>query len=61
MDDNQDRLLAQRLVQLRTARQWSLDQLAQQTGISRATLSRIERAETSPTAALLGKLAQVFG
>ena len=61
MDDNQDRLLAQRLVQLRTARQWSLDQLAQQTGISRATLSRIERTETSPTAALLGKLAQVFG
>lgn len=53
--------LAGRLAALREERGLSLDELAAASGISRATLSRLERAETSPTAALLGKLCAVFG
>jgi len=40
---------------------WSLDALAERTGISRATLSRIENGGTSPTAAMLGRLCAAFG
>lgn len=39
----------------------SLEELATASGISRATLSRLERGESSPTAALLGKLCAVYG
>jgi transcriptional regulator with XRE-family HTH domain len=46
---------------LRTERGWSLDALAERTAISRATLSRLERAELSPTAAMLGRLCTVYG
>ena len=53
--------LARRLVDLRRARNWPLEELAEKTGISRATLSRIERGDTSPTASVLGRLASAFG
>lgn len=53
--------LAKRLGDLRKARNWSLDDLAEKTEISRATLSRIERGGTSPTAAALGQFAKAFG
>lgn len=53
--------LAERLSMLRQQQGWSLDDLARQSEISRATLSRIERGETSPTAAVLGKLSSVYG
>ena len=53
--------LARRLAELRKARNWSLEELSLASGISRATLSRIERGETSPTADVLGKLASAFG
>ena len=56
-----DRRLCLRLQDLRTARNWSLDDLARDSGISRATLSRIERGETSPTATQLGRLCTAFG
>ncbi|MDP9703981.1 helix-turn-helix transcriptional regulator [Rahnella aceris] len=59
--DNHDLRLAERLAELRVSQGWSLEQLAQMTGISRATLSRVERAETSPTASLLGKLSAAYG
>lgn len=58
--DTDDRLAA-RLAELRLQRGWSLDELAMATGISRASLSRIERAETSPTAALLNRLCVAYG
>lgn len=58
---NMDEDLARRLIDLRRARNWSLDELSERTGISRATLSRIERGDTSPTAVVLGQLAQAFG
>lgn len=48
--------LADRLRDLRLERGWSLDDLADRSGISRATLSRMEKAEVSPTAEQLGKL-----
>ena len=56
-----DTRLAARLATLRTERGWSLDQLAARSGVSRTTLSRLERGETSPTAALLGKLCTAHG
>jgi transcriptional regulator with XRE-family HTH domain len=53
--------IAARLAALRLAHALSLDDLAARTGLSRATLSRIERGETSPTAAMLGRLCAAFG
>src|SRR3954462_15235953 len=53
--------IAQRLGHLRAERGWSLEAAAERTGISRATLSRLERAELSPTAAMLGKLCAAYG
>jgi transcriptional regulator with XRE-family HTH domain len=43
-------------VVLRAERGWSLDELAERTGISRATLSRLERGELSASANMLGTL-----
>ena len=60
-DGDIERRIARRLARLRTERKWSLEALAERTGISRATLSRLERAELSPTAAMLGKLCTVYG
>jgi transcriptional regulator with XRE-family HTH domain len=56
-----DRRIAERLAHLRAERGWSLDELAERTGISRPTLSRLERLELSPTAAMLGTLCSVYG
>ncbi|HUQ56487.1 XRE family transcriptional regulator [Lentzea sp.] len=59
-DNRLELRLAARLAELRTERAWSLEDLAQRTGISRSTLSRVERAEISPTTALLGKLCATY-
>jgi transcriptional regulator with XRE-family HTH domain len=56
-----ERRIAERLAALRAARGVSLDALAAETGISRATLSRLERGEASPTAAMLGRLCAAHG
>ena len=56
-----ERRIAQRIRSLRSERQWPLEQLAQRSGVSRATLSRIENCEVSPTAAVLAKICGVFG
>ena len=60
-DRSIDRLIAQRLKALRNERGWSLEELAKLSGVSRATLSRLENSEVSPTASVLGKLASAFG
>ncbi|MFZ6771565.1 helix-turn-helix domain-containing protein [Undibacterium sp. SXout7W] len=60
-NDALDLRLALRLASLRADRGLSLDDLAQASGISRATLSRIERGDTSPSASLLSKLCSVYG
>ncbi|ACT60625.1 helix-turn-helix domain-containing protein [Hirschia baltica] len=53
--------LAQRLKELRAEQNWSLDQLAEISGISRGTLFRLEKGEVSPTAHVLGKLCPAYG
>ncbi len=53
--------LAERLRREREARNWSLAELAARAGVSRAMISRIERAEASPTAVLLARLSAAFG
>ncbi|MFC9328535.1 helix-turn-helix domain-containing protein [Kitasatospora sp. NPDC057015] len=55
-----DSRLAARLAALRVEQDWSLEDLARRTGISRSTLSRLERAEISPTASLLGRLCSAY-
>lgn len=61
LDDPLERRLAARLAALRAESGLSLEELAQRSGISRATLSRLERGETSPTATMLGRLCAVHG
>ncbi len=56
LDSDLDRRLAARIQALRSERGWTLDDVSLESGLSRATCSRIERAETSPTAAQLGRL-----
>ena len=51
-----DTRLATRIQALRNDHGWTLDDLAAKSGLSRATCSRIERGETSPTAVQLGRL-----
>lgn len=53
--------LALRLRDLRAERGWTLDEMAARSGVSRATLSRLENAEVSPTASVLGKLCAAYG
>ena len=56
-----DNRMAERIRTLRNDRGWSLDELSTICGISRATLSRLEKAEVSPTATVLGRLCAAFG
>lgn len=60
-DADLDSRLAERLKSLRMERGWSLHDVAERSGISRATLSRLENATVSATAAVLGKLCAVHG
>ena len=53
--------LARRVTSLRKARGWTMEQLAEQSGVSRSTISVIERAETSAPAVVLHKLAGALG
>src|SRR4051812_24183817 len=58
--DDLSHRLARRLVLERDSRGWSLADLAERSGVSKATISKIERAEVSPTAVVLVKLASAF-
>jgi transcriptional regulator with XRE-family HTH domain len=53
--------LAKNLREQRESRGWTLAELAARSGVSRAMLSKIERREASPTAALLGRLTAALG
>ncbi|WP_415159158.1 helix-turn-helix domain-containing protein [Maritalea sp.] len=53
--------LSQRIKQLRQDNDYSLDDLAAKSGISRASLSRLEKGDVSPTAQMLGKLCAAYG
>lgn len=61
VDGSIDSRIARRLAALRAEQGWSLAALAERTRISRATLSRLERGELSPTATMLGTLCAQYG
>jgi transcriptional regulator with XRE-family HTH domain len=59
IDDTGTRI-ARRLRLERDARGWSQGDLAERSGVAKATISKIEREEMSPTAVLLVRLAVAF-
>ncbi|MBS0969851.1 XRE family transcriptional regulator [Chimaeribacter arupi] len=56
-----DEIIAGQLQARRKEKGWSLDTLAQQSGVSKAMISKIERQASSPSAATLGRLAAGLG
>lgn len=60
MENTLDMRIAEHLRGMRRTRGWSLDDLATRSTISRATLSRLEKGEVSPTAAVLGRLCAAY-
>src|ERR1051326_2014845 len=56
-----ERRIATRLAPRGAGGGWSLAAVAGRTPITRATLSRVERSELSPTAAMLGALCALYG
>src|SRR5258708_38536682 len=52
--------MARRLRLERDIRSWSLAELAERSSVSKATISKIERGEASPTAVILVRLASAF-
>lgn len=59
LDDAGQRIGARIRVE-REARSWSLSDLAEKSGVSRAMINKIERGESSPTATLLARLSGAF-
>src|SRR5947199_10674948 len=53
--------IAARVRELRSRKRFSLDLLERASGVSRSTISLIERAKCSPTAVILEKLARGLG
>lgn len=53
--------IAERVRFERETRGWSLGDLAERSGVSKAMISKIERCEASPTATVLGRLSGAFG
>jgi transcriptional regulator with XRE-family HTH domain len=60
-DETIDAAIGGRLKALRGRYDLTLEELASRSGVSRAMISRIERAEASPTAALLARLSEALG
>lgn len=61
MKNDVDLKIGTRIKVERESRGWSLTDLAAKAGVSRAMIYKVERAESSPTANLLGKLSGAFG
>jgi transcriptional regulator with XRE-family HTH domain len=59
--DHLNRRLGRRVRQLRSARGWSLEDLAKASGVSRSMLSEIEREQANPTLAVTFRIARAFG
>jgi transcriptional regulator with XRE-family HTH domain len=53
--------LARILQSLRTERRWSLDQLAQRSGVSKGVLVALEQGRSNPNLATLARIADAFG
>lgn len=60
LSDNIDSCLGARIRIERETRGWSLTDLSERAGVSRAMIHKVERGESSPTAALLGRLCAAF-
>jgi transcriptional regulator with XRE-family HTH domain len=58
--DESSTQLARRVRLERDLRGWSLAELSERSGVSKATISKIEREEVSPTAVILVRLAGAF-
>jgi transcriptional regulator with XRE-family HTH domain len=61
ISDNINQRISARIRVERESRGWSLSELAERAGVSRAMIHKIERGESSPTAALLARLSGAFG
>lgn len=59
--DDVDRKIGARIRLERDARDWSLTELAEKSGVSRAMINKVERGESSPTAMLLARFSGAFG
>ena len=58
--DDAEARIARRIRMERDARNWSLAELAEQSGVAKASISKIERGEMSPSAVILLRLATAF-
>ena len=61
IEDSINQRIGARIRIERESRGWSLTELAERAGVSRAMIHKIERGESSPTATLLGRLSVAFG
>jgi transcriptional regulator with XRE-family HTH domain len=59
--DSINQHLGRRVKDLRTTRTWSLETLANASGVSRSMLSEIEREQANPTLAVTLRIARAFG
>ena len=60
-DQNLNRVLCNRVTELRKSHKFTLDQLATLSGVSRSMLSQIERGQANPTLAITFRIANAFG
>jgi len=56
----EDTDIARVLLKHRKARNWTVAEFAQRSGVSQAMISKVERGTSSPSAAILGRLAQAL-
>ncbi|QND51838.1 helix-turn-helix domain-containing protein [Phyllobacterium sp. 628] len=59
--DNVDEKIGARIRIEREARSWSLTDLAEKSGVSRAMINKVERGQSSPTAMLMARFSGAFG
>ncbi|UGX85225.1 helix-turn-helix domain-containing protein [Phyllobacterium meliloti] len=59
--DNVDEKIGARIRIEREARGWSLTELAEKSGVSRAMINKVERGQSSPTAMLMARFSGAFG
>jgi len=58
--DGAEARISRRIQLERTARGWSLAELAEKSGVAKASISKIERGEVSPSAGILVRIAAAF-
>ena len=59
--DRASKVLCERVTELRQRNNFTLEQLAAASGVSRSMLSQIERGQANPTLAVTFRIAQAFG